>query len=84
MIDSISALASGVPMETRSHRILGYYGNQQGQNENRPIVIIFNKLKMLSILYNLVIHFCDYPVQVHPHFFFFPLAGMFVFFLIDV
>lgn len=26
---------------------------------------------MLSILYNPVIHFCDYPVQVHPHFFFF-------------
>ena len=37
---------------------------------------------MVNILYNLIVHFCDYPVQVHSHFFFFSLAGMFVFFLL--
>lgn len=49
MREHISGLASGVPMETGSHCILGNYGNQQRQTENRPIVIIFNGVRDASI-----------------------------------
>lgn len=51
MIESISALASGVPMETGSHCILGNYGNEQRQTETGPLSSFLTS-KRMSILYN--------------------------------
>lgn len=51
MTESVSALASGVPMETGSHCILGNYGNQQKQIENRALSSFLMSKR------------CEYPLQ---------------------